>query len=759
MKALAKSKSRRVRFEFFELDLDTCELQKNGRRVRLQDQPGRLLTLLAGRPGELVTRSEIQKSLWEEGRFVEFDHAVNTAIKKVREALEDDPETPRIIETLPRKGYRFIAPVEWVEEEPVATEAQPAEVLPAETPAESSPVVVTEPSLPSNGTVEIELVRPAEPRVGVPRSQERKGVSTLLWPLGGLVVLLAAFAFRGSLGGPAPSSGNRELRVEIVTPSTADPTSVAISPDGLKIAFVAISEGRSQLRLRSLESGVERSLAGTDGALFPFWSPNNKSIGFFADGALKRIEIDGGLPRVLAEAPAGRGGTWNAEDVILFTPNSGGPIFQISALGEGQPEAVTAIDAGSHRHPHFLPDGRHFLYVVTGTGASRGVFVGDLKKTEPPRRLPIVADAAVEFAAPNHLLFVMQSALFGQRFDPATFTLAGDTVRIAEQITVDAAMNRAAISASGNGSIIYRTGSGGGQRQFVWFDRRGQETEHVGEPDGSGVLGPTLSPDGQHIAMYRTVDGNSDIWLMEVERGVRERLTLDTAGEVNPVWSPDRRRIAFSSNRDGAYDLYVKSISGPETELLLRTEEPKSASSWSPDGRYLLYRTASRDFGYDIWALPFDDAGKPGKAFPVMQTKAEEREAEFSPNGKWIAYQSTYSGRSEVYIQQFPADENSILLPVSTNGGAQPRWGGNNELFYIALDGQLMSVPIRYSPDGKEIRPQTPVSMFATRVGGAVHSNDRQQYVVSNDGKRFLMNTLIEANSPITIILNWKGRP
>jgi Tol biopolymer transport system component/DNA-binding winged helix-turn-helix (wHTH) protein len=712
---------------------------------------------LAGRPGELITRTEIQKTLWEEGRFVEFDHAVNTAIKKVREALEDDPETPRIIETLPRKGYRFIAPVEWVEEEPVAAEAQPAEVVPAEAPVESSAVVVTEPSLPSNGTVEIELFRPPEPRVDLPPLQERRNTSLLLWLLGGLIVLLAAFAFKDSLNSPAPSSGNRELRVEIMTPSTADPTSVAISPDGLKIVFVAISEGRSQLRLRSLESGVERSLPGTDGALFPFWSPNNKSIGFFADGALKRIEIDGGLPRVLAEATAGRGGTWNAEDVILFTPNSGGPIFRISASGDGQPEAVTAIDAGSHRHPHFLPDGRHFLYV--DTGASRGVYVGDLKKSAAPKRLSIVADAAVEFAAPNHLLFVMQSALFGQRFDPDTLTLSGDPLRIAEQVTVDAAMNRAAISASENGSIIYRTGSGGGQRQFVWFDRRGQETEHVGEPDGSGVLGPALSPDGEHIAMYRTVDGNSDIWLMEVERGVRERLTLDTAGEVNPVWSPDRRRIAFSSNRDGAYDLYVKSISSPETELLLRTEEPKSASSWSPDGRYLLYRTASRDFSYDIWALPFDDAGKPGKPFPVMQTKAEEREAEFSPNGKWIAYQSTYSGRSEVYIQQFPADENSILLPVSTNGGAQPRWGGNNELFYIALDGQLMSVPISYAPDGKEIRPQTPVSLFATRVGGAVHSNDRQQYVVSSDGKRFLMNTLIEANSPITVILNWKGRP
>ena len=751
MKAFAQQRSRRLRFESFELDLDTVELRKNGRRIRLQDQPGRLLALLAAKPGELVTRTEIQKTLWEEGQFVEFDHAVNTAVKKVREALDDDPESPRIIETLPRKGYRFIAVVEWIEEvaEPQALEIVPVEAI------ESAPVVPLTPAVPDRV---IDVRQEPAPAIASAPPTEARNRSPLLWALTAiLLLLLGVLALRNSPESTA--NPNPEMRLEVMTPPTADPTSIAISPDGMKVVFVAISEGRSQLRLRSLESGAERSLAGTDGALFPFWSPNNRSVGFFADGALKRTDIDGGLPRTLAEAPAGRGGTWNSQDIILFTPNAGGPIFKVSASGDSPATALTAIEAGSHRHPRFLPDGHHFLYFVPGSAATRGVYVGDLNGSSPPKRLSVTADAAVEFVAPNHLLFVMQSAVFAQKFDPNTLTLSGDPFRLGEQITVDGAMNRAALSVSNVGSIIYRTGSGGGQRQFVWFDRRGQETEHVGEPDGSGVFGPALSPDGQHIAMYRTVDGNSDIWLMEVERGVRERFTMDPDGEVNPVWSPDRRRIAFSSNRNGAYDLYVKSISGPETETLLKTEDPKSASSWSPNGRYLLYRNASPETGYDIWALPFDDAGKPGKPFAVVQTKAEEREGEFSPNGKWIAYQSTFSGRSEVYIQPFPADADAILLPVSTNGGAQARWGSNNELFYIALDGQLMSVPIRYSPDGREIRPETPVSLFATRVGGAVHSNDRQQYVVSADGKRFLMNTLTEASSPITLILNWKPRP
>ena len=730
----------RLRFGLFELDLGTAELLKNGRRVRLQDQPARLLILLASRPGELVTRSEIQTTLWEEGRFVEFDHAVNTAIKKVREALDDDSENPKIIETLPRKGYRFIAAIELLGKPAVETPAAPEPEPPALPPdlsevPESIPVpLVTTPEL--------------EP-VAIRRN----------WLIAGL--LLAISLLIGTLAinsRTPPLASNPEMRLEVVTPPTADPTSLAVSPDGMKIVFVAISEGRSQLRLRSLLSGTELSLLGTDGALFPFWSPNSQSIAFFADGALKRTEIGGGLPRVLAEATAGRGGSWSSEDVILFTPNTGGPIFRVAASGDSPAVPQTQVTAGSHRHPRFLPDARHFLYFVTGAGEARGAYIGDLVGTDPPQRLAIQADAAVEFVAPNHVLFVTQSALFAQGFDPGRLQLQGEPFHITNQVTVDAAMNLAAVSASGNGSIVYRTGSGGGQRQFVWFDRKGHETERVGEPDSSGVLGPALSPDGRHIAMYRTVDGNSDIWLMELDRGVRERFTMDSAGEVNPVWSPDRRRIAFSSNRDGAYDLFVKSISSTETELLLKTDDPKSASSWSPNGRHLLYRNASPDTSYDIWALPFDAAGKPGKAFPVVQTKFEEREAEFSPNGKWIAYQSNISGRSEVYVQPFPAVTDSILLPVSTNGGAQPRWGSDSELFYIALDSQLMSVPIRYSADGREIRPETPVGLFPTRVAGAVHSNDRQQYVVSSDGNLFLMNTLTESISPMAVILNWSPK-
>jgi Tol biopolymer transport system component/DNA-binding winged helix-turn-helix (wHTH) protein len=718
----------------------------------LQDQPARLLALLASRPGELVTRTEIQKALWEDDRIVEFDTAVNTAIKKVREALDDDPENPKLIETLPRKGYRFIAVVEGTAElVEVITPLREEAIV--SIPAESQLVVATPPE-----PVTFEVAPPPAPEP-TPR------IARLPWTGMAFVfgLVLAGIPALLTFNRPAPPV-SPQMHLEVMTPPTADPTSLAISPDGLKIAFVAISEGRSQLRLRSLETWTEQSLAGTDGALFPFWSPNSKSIGFFADGFLKRVDIDGGLPRTLTDAPAGRGGDWNADNVILFTPTTGGPIFRISAMGDTPPAELTKVGAsgGSHRHPRFLPDGRHFLYL----GEERSIYVGDLRGTDTPKRLVPQADAAGDYAN-NHLLFVKQGTLFAQSFDPDSLTLSGEPFRITDQLNVDAAMSRAALSVSSTGSMIYRTGSGGSQRQFVWYDRKGKELSRVGEPDGSGVLGPALSSDGRHIAMYRTVDGNSDIWWMELERGIRERFTVDGYPDLNPVdgypdlnpvWSPDRRRIAFSSNRTNTYDLYVQAISSTETKVLLQTTDPKSASSWSPDGRHLLYRTASKDTSYDIWALPFDANGNPekGKEFAVVATKAEEREAEFSPNGNWIAYQSTASGRSEVYIAPFPAVADSIRLPVSTNGGAQVRWGSDSELFYIALDGQLMAVPIHYS--GREVQADPPIALFPTSVGGAVHSNDRQQYVVSPEGTRFLMNTLTEASSPITVILNWKGK-
>jgi Tol biopolymer transport system component len=317
---------------------------------------------------------------------------------------------------------------------------------------------------------------------------------------------------------------------------------------------------------------------------------------------------------------------------------------------------------------------------------------------------------------------------------------------------VDPVMNLAALSASAAGPIVYRTGLGGSQRQLVWFDRSGKPLATVGDLDNSGSTNPSLSPDGQLLARNRTVDGNNDVWVLELGRTVLSRFTFDAGTDIFPVWSPDGARIAFVSDRRGVVgDLYEKSIAGGEERLLLATPQNKSPADWSPDGRFLLYRTTDTKTGEDLWAMPFDGDRKP---FPIVQTTFDERHGQFSPDGQWIAYESNESGRSEIYIQTFPRSEGK--RQISTNGGAQVRWRRDGtEIFYIALDNRLMAAQVRLLSNGRAVEPSSPVALFTTAIGGPLQGNLRQQYSVSADGKRFLMNTVADgASTPITIVLN-----
>jgi Tol biopolymer transport system component len=312
---------------------------------------------------------------------------------------------------------------------------------------------------------------------------------------------------------------------------------------------------------------------------------------------------------------------------------------------------------------------------------------------------------------------------------------------------------------SATGSIAYRTASATAQRQLVWFDRSGKETSRVGDATSAGFSSPSLSPDDQRVALYRTVNGaNPDIWLVETRRGVFSRFTSDAADDVGPVWSPDGNRIVFTSNRKGIHDLYQKSVTGGGSEeLLLSTAQPKFATDWSQDARFVLFMSSDPKTGTDIWALPLDGSGKP---FAVVQTNFDEQSGQFSPDGHWIAYQSDESGRVEIYVQPFPGPGNK--WPVSTNGGSQVRWRRDGtELFYVGLDGRLMAVPLRVTANTQAPEVGTPVTLFAPPLGGAVQQADfRHQYMVSSDGQRFLVATVAEeANSPITVILNWKPRP
>ncbi len=550
---------------------------------------------------------------------------------------------------------------------------------------------------------------------------------------------------------PAPPAG--ELHVEINTPPTVDPFSLAISPDGQKIVFVATSEGRSTLWLRALDSGTTTPLAGTDDAAGPFWSPDSQSVAFFnpLEGTLKRTDIDGRSLQLLAKTP-GIGGTWNQDGTILFMGHSG--LLRVSARGS-EPTPVT--QGRLHLHPQFLPDGRQFLYWVP-TPAPSGVYVGQLDGSESQRVLD--ADAGAVYVS-GHLLFVRQGTLLAQAFDPDRLVLSGNPFRVAEQVPWLPGFP-AAVSASSTGTLIYRSsGAVGPLRQWIWFDRSGKEVGKVGDPERDAGR-PSLSRDGLQVAMLRGAP--PAIWLLTLDRGVFRVLTTNGAVNLDPVWSPDGGRLIFSSNLKGAWDLYQKASDGDGNEQLLY-ETPQGqvgsfATDWSHDGRFLLYVTGpDPKTRMDIWALPLEGDRKP---FVVVQTSFDDFHGQFSPDGKWIAYQSNETGRFEIYIQRF--GERGGRQPVSTTGGVHVRWRPDGkELFYIALDDRLMAVPIQLAANGERVKIGAPVALFPTRVGGFEQYVDRQQYIVSPDGKRFLIFTVMEdenaSPSPITVVFNWKPRP
>ena len=608
----------------------------------------------------------------------------------------------------------------------------------------------------ADARIEIDDARSAPRAEGHVTGGSARNRERIVWlaALGFLALIAAIWAVWASRP-PAPAA---EMRVDIATPPTTDPASLAISPDGQKIVFAATSAGRTQLWLRSLRSDSARPLEGTDAARLPFWSPDSRSVGFFADGKLRRIDIDGGSSSVLANAPFGQGGAWNRDGAILFAPVPASPILHISATG-GAPTVVTTVESPQrtgHSVPQFLPDGRHFLYYVTGTRDTRGVYISQLGGSETRRLLD--ADAAAVFAPSGHVLFSRRGTLFAQDFDPVQRVLTGNPFQVAERVAVDVNGASAALSASGAGPIVYRTSSADAQRQFTWFDPSGTHTGTAGTPD-SAYAGPSLSLDGRRVALFKRVGENMDIFLLETERGVLTRFTVDAADDIFPIWSPDSARIVFSSTRGSSLDLYLKSVSGMGTEeLLLATPAIKAASDWSRDGRFLLYSSADPTSGFDIWTLPLNGDRKP---FPIVQTKSNERLAQFSPDGQWIAYESDESGRYEIYVQPFSGSvgEAGGKVPVSDKGGAQVRWQHDGKtLFYVALDDRLMAVPLGFASNG-QVEPGAPVPLFLTHLRGALQPFPRYQYSVSAD-RRFLMLVDREnaAASPITVLLNWTGR-
>jgi serine/threonine protein kinase/Tol biopolymer transport system component len=562
-------------------------------------------------------------------------------------------------------------------------------------------------------------------------------------------------------------------------PILANPNArFSISPDGLRIAFVGTeADGVNRLWVQSLDGLSAQPLAGTEGAFVPFWSPDSRFIGFFAGGSVKRIDATGGPPLTLVDnSGATQGGaTWNRDDVILFAAYGvGNPIRRVPASG-GVPTPVTTlhVEEGETRHafPFFLPDGRHFLFLAVGSktagpNSPSGIYVAALDSNE--RKL-LVPGGSNAMYAQGYLFFLREQTLTAQPFDAELLEFTGDAVPIAERVGIGGQTGVAGgFTVSQSGVLAYETGSAGQgvvsagvPAQLVWFDRSGKQIGVLGDHARSGHV--QLAPDGRRLAVsvFDLARTSRDIWLFDIARGLRTRFTFDVADEQASVWSPDGSRVVFNSRRKGPLDLYQKASSGADAEEeLLADGLLKSPSDWSSDGRFILFLVEAPSTGADLWVLPLFGDRKP---FPFLQTQFNELPGGFSPDGRWIAYVSNESGRSEVYVSPFPEpgrvrsaaatlETQGGKWQVSTAGGYQPRWRRDGkEIFYLGPDDKLMSAAVNGAGSAFEVGAVRP--LFDTRAGGPGFLYD-----VSADGQRFLVNTLVEElseSAPITLVVNW----
>jgi Tol biopolymer transport system component len=545
-----------------------------------------------------------------------------------------------------------------------------------------------------------------------------------------------------------------ETRLHLVTSSTGP---FALAPDGRAIAYWAPGAQAMQLSIRRFADEAPRALPGAEssvaGALT--WSPDGQSI-VYLDGRriVMEVPVDGGAAHALPIRAGGFGLTLNADGVMLHAPANAAAIARVQVTG-GTPEPATRVVAPQvgHRFPAFLPDGRHFLFLATGPEGTQGIYLGTLGSLES-RRL-VDADTAAVFLAPHFVVFGRQDALFAQRVNLQTLEPEGPPQRVADNVEQQRTVfGLAALAGSASRTLAYRQEIPP-TRRLTWFDRAGKPIGAVGSVDSAESDSPVrLSRDGRLISVGRRVGGNTDLWTVaNSPQGTLQRLTSDLAVELSGVWSPDARQIAFQSSRKGGgfYDLYVRHIDGSgEETLLIESDNNKTIHDWSRDNGFVLYGVQGREqIARDLWAVSMDGERK---AFPVAETPFDEVAGRFSPDTKWIAYQSNAAGTgTDIYVRPFlrPGRE----WRITSGGGAFPNWRGDGrELYYVAPGNRLMAVSIALPETGDALEVGAPVHLFTSPA--------ITTYAPAADGQRFLLNQIVEdvPAAPITVILNWRGR-
>jgi len=573
----------------------------------------------------------------------------------------------------------------------------------------------------------------------------RRAVRAIPWVLAAL--LAAGLAWMLSAGSRSKAPAPAPMRFSVALPpgvvlSQSDIEShSSISPDGRWLVFVGSSGEKEQLYLRAIDSIESHSLAGTEGAISPFWSPDSRNIGFFADGKIQRIPVAGGPPQLICNGGIEALPNWGSSGQILFVQvGPGAGLWVVDAAG-GEPRRIRGIDAPNetaHLWPRFLADGRQFLFTSIDASLERRGFplrLGSLDAKEAT----IVGRVSSRFEiASGHLLVVREGVLLAQPFDGKRLT--GEPRALAEHVYQFNGPLMAGFSASQTGTIAYELATR--PSRVSWLDRHGAVLETL--PVTGAVLSLRLSPDDRRMAMAIDDEkkGSSDIWTYDFERRLPARVTLDPRDEKNPVWSADGRTIYFRCDWHGPPDVCRVTVGAPETAAPF-VERPgvELPEDVSPDGRSLVFTEFIRRTNGDLWLHPL--AGQ-GQAAPLTQTPFDEKGARFSPDGRWLAYYSNESGNREVYLR--PVAETGERVRVSSGGGTMPRWRRDGkELFYLAPDKAVMSVPL--GPGG---RPQPGVATVLFRVDGVVRDFD-----AAAEGQRFLVDIAEPDPAPILVLANW----
>jgi serine/threonine protein kinase len=522
-----------------------------------------------------------------------------------------------------------------------------------------------------------------------------------------------------------------------------------LSPDGASLAFAATgTDGKTALWVRPMNALDAHMLPGTDGAIFPFWSPDSRSLGFFADSKLKTIDLNGGSAVLICDAQFGRGGAWGPGGVILFTPGTQTPIMTVSATG-GTPVPVTKIDPlqhTSHRWPFFLPDGRHFIYLAINHdpshSANDAVYYSSLDGRE--NHLLFRSQSNAVYGS-GFLLFARGGQLMAQVFDPDAGKLSGEPQNLASGVVDDVSTWHMDASASNDGLLVLGSG-GSADWQLVWMDRNGKQISTVADKL-TNLQTAVISPQGDRIAL-QIDNGVNDIWVLDLARGIRTRLTFGPVSNTFPVWSPDGKWLAYNSDRNGRANLYRKPSDGSGAEeLLLTDEEVAVPTDWSRDGKYLIYTRGAVGSNSEIWVLPLEGERKPWLVVPHA-ANSFSAQAHLSPDGHWIAYSSTESGTPEIYVVAFRGGQGK--WQISTNEGTQPSWSRDGrELYYSSINRGIVSgVPVKET--------NSALQFGAAQTLATYPASPQFFYDVSPDGRKILMDLVSQqVSQSVTMVTNF----